>query len=67
MSESTPEAPKRPTRPLHDAPKPNTDSGRFAVYDRTEARFVGSVHDDKAAATKAAPKVEGHVYVTVEV
>jgi hypothetical protein len=41
--------------PAESKPEPVKGSGRFAVYDNTELRFRGGVHDTKGKAKDATP------------
>lgn len=41
--------------PTESKPEPVKGSGRFAVYDNTELRFRGGVHDSKGKAKDATP------------
>lgn len=70
MNEPTPAplADERQSPPADDKPAP-TGSGRFALYDKTELRFVGSVVDSRKAANAAAnhDKRKGHDYEVREV
>lgn len=67
---TTPPGPdEQPTGPEPE-PKPEpTGSGRFALYDLTELRFVGKVVDGKRAASSPDnfAKRKGHKYEVREV
>lgn len=53
---TTPEAPEPTTAPAAEAPTlpaENSGSGRFAVYDTTLMRYVGSVSDKRPSKAEA--------------